>query len=283
MSRNEELMNVKKEDVNRENKSASSANKGVFIKDFENEESHVENDLLDGQGDEVREFKRPRISLTKNIPKPNYYILALDGEFKDYAFNEERAPSNKGKWRSDTFKVNEDRPIDLEIGTGNGSHFQYRAVTHPERCIVGLELKYKPLIQTIRGCVRQKAENARVCRYHAMNLDLLFEKNELNNVYIHFPDPWVSPRKPNNRFVNARVLDWLFELQRPGSTLDFKTDSREYFLWSMEQIRTSKYQIEYETLDLHNSTMREGNFMTQFERIFTRQGVEINFVRLRKP
>lgn len=230
----------------------------------------------------TKEFRRPQLSSTKNIPRPNEYILALDGEYKDFAFNEERAPLNKGQWRSQVFHVADTVPVDLEIGTGNGTHFHFRSLGNPQRCIVGLELKYKPLIQTIRGCRRNGAVNAAVCRYHAMNIDLLFEKQEINDVFIHFPDPWVTPRKPNNRFVNARVLDELYELQRPGSYLNFKTDSREYFLWSMEQIRTSKYKIEFETLDLHKSAYQEQNFMTQFEKIFTRQGIEINFVRLKK-
>jgi tRNA (guanine-N7-)-methyltransferase len=232
---------------------------------------------------ENNDFKRPQINLTRNLKIPNYYTQAIDGEFREYAFNEERAPLNRGKWRSEVFKVGPEVPMDLEIGTGNGNHFQHRAVTHPERCLVGIELKYKPLIQSIRGCLRQGAHNARICRYHAMNLDLMFEPGELNNVFIHFPDPWVTPRKPKNRFVNARVLDWLFELQRPGSTLDFKTDSREYFLWSMEQIRTSKYKVVFETLNLHQTEMVKENFETQFEKIFLRQGIEINFVRLLKP
>jgi tRNA (guanine-N7-)-methyltransferase len=170
----------------------------------------------------------------------------------------------------------------LEIGTGNGTHFQHHAVKYPNRCLVGLELKYKPLIQTIRGCLRKGAKNARICRYHAMNIDLMFEPGELNDIYIHFPDPWTSPRKPKNRFVNARVLDWLYEMQRPGSYLNFKTDSREYYLWSMEQIRTSKYKIIFETTNLHATEMAKENFITQFESIFMRQGVEINFVRLQK-
>lgn len=227
-------------------------------------------------------FRRPSISLTKNLRVPNYYTKAIDGEFGEYSFNEERSPLNKGKWRSDVFKTSPDAFVDLEIGTGNGTHFQHRAVKHPDRNIVGIELKYKPLIQSIRGCVRQGATNARICRYHAMNIDLLFEANELNDVYIHFPDPWVTPRKPNNRFVNARVLDLIYDMQRPGSFLNFKTDSREYYLWSMEQIRQSRYKIIFETQNLHQSEMASENFITQFEKIFMRQGIEINFVRLQK-
>lgn len=231
---------------------------------------------------ENNDFKRPQINLTRDLKIPNYYTEAIDGEFREYAFNEERAPLNKGKWRSEIFKVPEETPMDLEIGTGNGNHFQHHAVKNPSRCLVGVELKYKPLIQSIRGCLRKGAQNARICRYHAMNLDLLFEPGELNDVFIHFPDPWVTPRKPKNRFVNSRVLDWLYELQRPGSFLDFKTDSREYFLWSMEQIRTSKYKIIFETTNLHQTEMAQENFITQFEKIFMRQGIEINFVRLQK-
>jgi tRNA (guanine-N7-)-methyltransferase len=173
--------------------------------------------------------------------------------------------------------------VDLEIGTGNGLHFFHQASRHQDRNLIGTELKYKPLIQTIRRCTKFGFKNARICRYHAFNVDLMFEKEELNNIFIHFPDPWVTPRKPKNRFVNARVLDLLWERQRPGSTLEFKTDSREYFLWSMEQIRESKYKIEFETLNLHQSDRATTNFITQFERIFMRQGIEINYVLLRKP
>lgn len=228
------------------------------------------------------EFKRPRISLTRTIPVHNYYTLALDGEFSEFAFNEERAPLNKGKWRSDVFKVADKTCVDLEIGTGNGIHFQHRAIHFPERCLVGIELKYKPLIQTIRGALRKNAKNARVCRYHALNIDQLFEFLEIDDIYIHFPDPWVTPRKPKNRLVCKRILDFLWERQRFGSKLDFKTDSREYFLWAMEQVPKTKYKIEFETLNLHSSSMAQENFITQFENIFIRQGIEINFVRLRK-
>lgn len=226
--------------------------------------------------------RRPQIALTKNLVHQNVYTIGLNEEFRDYAFNEERAPLNKGKWRSEIFKVPNETPMDLEIGTGNGTHFQFKALQNPNRCIVGVELKYKPLIQTIRGALRKGAVNARICRYHAFNVDQLFDLEELNDIYIHFPDPWVTPRKPKNRFVCPQVLDFLWERQRVGSFLEFKTDSREYFLWSLEHIQNSKYKIVFQTLDLHKSERKEQNFMTQFEKIFTRQGIEINYILLQK-
>lgn len=235
---------------------------------------------------EVEEKKRiQRINLTRTLPKPNAYALALDHEYKDFAFNEERAPLNKGKWRSEVFHCSSDAPLDLEIGTGAGMHFAYHAQKYPSRYLVGLELKYKPLIQSIRRAQLGGLRNSAICRYHAFDLDLLFSESELNNVFIHFPDPWVTPRKPKNRVVNREILNQIFKMQRAGSFLEFKTDSREYFLWSLDEIKETPYQVEFQTLDLYKSGGKymEENFQTTFEKIFVKQHIEINYIKLVKP
>ena len=99
---------------------------------------------------------------------------------------------------------------------------------------------------------------------------------------VHFPDPWTSPKKPKNRFVCKRNLEILYKLQKPGSYINFKTDSLVYFEWAMEEIAQSPYKIIFETKDLHNSEMKSENFETAFEKIFLREGIKINFVRLQK-
>jgi tRNA (guanine-N7-)-methyltransferase len=108
----------------------------------------------------------------------------------------------------------------------------------------------------------------------------MFAPGEIDNIFIHFPDPWTSPRKPKNRILNPRMLDVLWELQRPGSILDFKTDSQEAFLWSLENIPHSKYKLLWETRDLHKSGLFPENVITQFEKIFLAQGLPIYMLRL---
>ncbi len=225
---------------------------------------------------------RRQINITTDLPHQNAYTLALNGEFANVAFDEVRAPLNKGKWRSEVFKAPETMPLDLEVGTGNGTYFAHHAQTHPDRLLVGLELKYKPLIQSIRRAVKAGCKNAAIARYHAFNLEELFTEGEIDNVIIHFPDPWTSPKKPKNRFVCKENLEILHRLQKPGSFINFKTDSLVYFLWAMDEIRQSPYKIIFETQDLHNSEMKSQNFETAFEKIFLREGIKINFVRLQK-
>jgi tRNA (guanine-N7-)-methyltransferase len=225
---------------------------------------------------------RRQLSLTRTIPKPTEYIIAIDNECKDFAFNEERAPNNKGIWREQVFQVPLEHPVDLEIGTGNGNHFAHHSKSNPNRCLVGLEIKYKPLIQSIRKVLSFGMKNARICRFLSHNVDQLFVPNELNNVFIHFPDPWERPSKFKNRIVQKNFLDIIYDLQRPGSFLEFKTDSRSYYLWARKQIAETKYQVEFETLDLHKSERSATNFITTFEKIFIRQNVPINYILLMK-
>ncbi|MCB0368606.1 MAG: tRNA (guanine-N7)-methyltransferase [Bdellovibrionales bacterium] len=222
------------------------------------------------------------INLTRELPVQNQYTLALDNEYKDFAFNEERAPMNQGKWRSEVFKVGNGVPLDLEIGTGTGYFFNEQAKNYPDRMLLGIELKYKPLIQTIRRAKKAGAKNVAVCRYHGFNIEDLFVNNELNNIFIHFPDPWVSPKKPKNRMVQKLILDKLYDLQMPGAFLEFKTDSLVYFDWALDEIKNTKYNIEFCTYDLHNSEKAKDNFITGFEAIFLKQQIKINYVLLRK-
>lgn len=223
-----------------------------------------------------------RVSRTRTIPDPNAYIKAIYGEFSAWTFDEEATPKLKGQWRSHAFQAPLDCPLDLEIGTGNGLHFAHLALSHPNRLVLGLELRYKPLIQSIRRVIRGGGRNARMARYNAYLVPELFTPNELNDVYIFFPDPWEKQRQHKHRLIQDDFLQKLFEVQRPGSKLFFKTDSADYFAWAMARFERSPYSIIASTTDLHASEHSPSNFITQFESIFIRQGLKIGFATLFK-
>lgn len=226
---------------------------------------------------------RPRMAKTQALPHPNQYVVMLGKDYKDWAYDEETVVHFKGQWRQKAFQSLAETPLDVEIGTGNGFHFAHRAQVAPGRLLVGLELKYKPLIQSIRRSLRQGSTNARVARYHASLLDELFDWGEINNVYIHFPDPWPKKKHLKNRLMNTNFFNLLFGLQKPGSFVEIKTDSADYFQFASACFRSSPYQIEEESRDLHQSPYQERNFETHFESIFRRQKLSINYALLRKP
>lgn len=220
-----------------------------------------------------------RVSTTRTIPKPNPYIESMYGEFSSVCFDEEKAPTFKGQWRGSAFQKHFDLPLDLEIGTGNGGHFARYAQQNPERLLIGIELKYKPLIQSIRRSQRAGCHNARMARYNAVLIHEIFADEELNNVFIHFPDPWSKSRQQKHRLIQDQFLDRLWRTQKPRSFVEFKTDNRNYFDWTLEKFSKSRYTLESQTFDLHNSIWATQNYMTQFESIFVREGVKINYAK----
>lgn len=224
-----------------------------------------------------------RISKTKSIPRPNIYIQALFDELKGKAFIEEEGPLFKGKWRQEAFGVAEENPLDLEIGTGNGLFFSHHAVSHPQRSLLGIELKYKPLVQSIRRALRNGAENARILRYNARLIEDLFVDGELNDVYVHFPDPYLKKRLRKMRLLTRDFLVQLHDLQRPGALLDFKTDSEDLFDWAMGEVKDSPYEVAFLSRDTHGDEGEEERFITAFERIFINQGLPIYSAKMRRP
>lgn len=222
------------------------------------------------------------IGKTSRIPNPNQYVLMLQNEYFDWAFDEVRAPQFRGKWRQEVFRSSEATPVDLEIGTGNGFHFGHHAQTFGERNLVGIEIKYKPLIQAIRRPVKAGCTNARMVRYDATLVEHLFGQNELDNIYIHFPDPWELGPQWKHRLISDEFLNKIYSLQRPGSYVEFKTDSESYFRWALPRFLRSQYQICKATTDLHECRLIENNFITAFENIFLRKGQPIFYLLAQK-
>jgi tRNA (guanine-N7-)-methyltransferase len=204
-------------------------------------------------------------------------------EYKGYAFDETLAQNSKGQWRELAFSTKDTQiPMDVEIGTANGWFFAHQAEKAPDRLILGIELKFKPLILAIRRVLAKNLSNARICRFHAAYLDLLFSDGEINNTYIHHPDPWTKRRKQKHRLMSHEFLDILYNKQRNNSFLDFKTDSRDYFFWAVEEIKKSKYKMIRYAENLHQSEWVSENFITQFENIFINQGLPIYYMRVEK-
>ncbi len=219
---------------------------------------------------------------TNRLPVPTYYVQALTGEYSQWSYCEDRAPKNKGRWMNDVFKRSLNTRLDVEIGTGNGFHFSHFASENPDRMLVGIEVKYKPLIQSIRRALSNDCKNVRICRYNASLLNHLFDEGELDDVIIHHPDPWPKKRQWKNRLIQDDFLNMIYKLQKAGSTVFFKTDDRNYFDWSIEKFNKSPYKLEGVTYDLHNSKFSKNNFVTGFEQIFLQKNQPIYYAQLVK-
>jgi len=227
-----------------------------------------------------------QISLTRSIPFPNQYIQALYSEYGDWVFDEVSAVQFRGQWRKLFFK-NEKTPLHLEIGPGNGKHFVKLCLNRPKDCFLSIELKYKPLIQTIKRVRQNNCRNGKAIRYNASLTDNLFEQQELNNIYLHFPDPWLKKRRQKkHQLIQKSFCKKIYNLQKPHSFLELKTDSKNYFVQSVQLLKNTGYQIHKYSLNLHKDQKPEKEFMdnlSQFELLFFQKKIPIKCALFVKP
>ncbi len=211
----------------------------------------------------------------------NPYVELMYGEFKDWAYDS-NATDYRGLWRKEVFDCDNEAPLDLEIGTGNGTHFAHRAQECPNRCLVGLELKFKTAVQSIRRARSLGCRNARMVRYKAQAIGDLFAPAEVNDVYIYFPDPWPKVKQQKNRLIQKEFLSDLYSIMRQGSYLEFKTDDLPYFHWAVRLFFASSFEVIFYSEDLHASFRKDKNFITQFESLFMKKRQPIYYCRLQK-
>ena len=205
--------------------------------------------------------------------KKNISTHALLG--KEKVIPSLREPGNQ---QSD--KELEETRLDVEIGPGSGGHVLHLAKKHSKHFVVAIEMKYKPLIKLARKLQQMGLINAKLIRYNARLLNRIFFPQELNNVYIHFPDPWPKQRHTKHRLITTDFVHSLYNLQRKLSFVEIKTDHKEYFSTILRVFQESSYTLRNLSHNLHaNSLLSRHNFITNFEKIFIAKSQPIYYVK----
>lgn len=220
---------------------------------------------------------------SKTLSHPSSYVKAMYDQYHLWAFDEEDCLQFKRQWRKRVFQAPESKNLDMEIGPGSGGFFEYMAKNNKDRLFIAIELKYKPLIQTTRRIKKSVCTNAKTIRYNARMLKDIFAPEELNNIYIHFPDPWPKKRHRKHKLIKPDFVKTLYTLQKKGAFVEVKTDHKAYAKEIKSIFEESSYQkIEYYD-DLHKQKdLTEDHFITNFEKIFIRKKEPVFYLRCMK-
>lgn len=138
------------------------------------------------------------------------------------------------------------RPLEVDLGCGDGTFLVGMAAQHPERDFLGVERMLGRVSKTARKIAAQKLPNARIMRLEsAYTVAWLLPRASVSRLHLLCPDPWPKKRHAERRLVNqAEFLDGLTRILRPGGEFLLKTDDQPYFedaLLSFES-RTHQFQ-----------------------------------------
>ncbi|MBR4345277.1 MAG: tRNA (guanosine(46)-N7)-methyltransferase TrmB [Lachnospiraceae bacterium] len=188
-------------------------------------------------------------------------------------FVEKNPMERKGRWKE---LFGNDNPIHIEIGMGKGHFLTTLAQQNPDINYIGIERVATVLYKAERKQQELNLENLILIAFNAEKIDQIFDKNEIERIYLNFSDPWPKDRHAMRRLTSPKYLEMYNSFLSPEGYIAFKTDNRPLFDYSLETAPLSGWKVRDITYDLHNSEYMEGNIMTEYEMKFSAEGVPIN-------
>ena len=176
----------------------------------------------------------------------------------------------KGKWNEEFGNNN---PIRIEIGMGKGRFITQLALENPDINYVGIEKYSSVLIRAIEKCQDIEVPNLRFIRMEAEYICDVFNKEEVDRIYLNFSDPWPKDRHAKRRLTSKQFFERYDNILKKDGVVEFKTDNDLLFQFSLEQVPEAGWNLVAQTWDLHNdSEMVKGNVMTEYESKFSQMG-----------
>ncbi|MEO9475635.1 MAG: tRNA (guanosine(46)-N7)-methyltransferase TrmB [Cyclobacteriaceae bacterium] len=186
----------------------------------------------------------------------------------------------KGNWRSKYFKNN--NPITIELGCGDGEYSVGLAANNPERNYIGIDIKGDRLYQGSTQAIDQNLNNVAFLRTQILLIGDLFEDDEVDEIWLTFPDPRPKDRDEKRRLTFPRFLNLYKKISKPDSWFKFKTDSTSLFDYTLEVLHD---QFEVKSLefthDLYNSPLlaEHRGIQTKYEKIWSAKGERIKYLK----
>jgi len=175
----------------------------------------------------------------------------------------------KGKWDSVFGNRN---PIHIEVGMGKGRFIMELAQRNPQINYIGIERYSTVLLKALQKREQLPVSNICFMCIDAKELGEIFEKGEVEKIYLNFSDPWPKDRHARRRLTSPDFMAVYDQILARDGVIEFKTDNRGLFDYSLEAIPQAGWQIKAHTFDLHHSPMNEGNVMTEYEEKFSSMG-----------
>ena len=188
----------------------------------------------------------------RNIPRAESVLEAC----KEVVKNPE---SLCGHWNQE---FQNERPLHIEIGMGKGQFLLTLAAENPQINYVGIERYSSVLLRAVEKFL------------DANDLPTVFAPAEVSRIYLNFSDPWPKARHARRRLTSNEFFKLYDKVLTADGTVEFKTDNRPLFDFSVEELKTSElFVLDQLSYDLHNdSKMNQGNIMTEYEAKFSSMG-----------
>ena len=178
-------------------------------------------------------------------------------------------------------------PLYLELGMGKGRFITEMSKIYSNINFIGIEKSATIVLKAINNLKNDISPvdnndksssntNLRFMCEDIVNLCNILKGHSINKIFLNFSDPWPKKRHEHRRLTHVNFLNIYKELLIEGGSIEFKTDNKELFDFSISEFNKTSFKIISSTYDLHNDKeLNVGNIMTEYEEKFSKLGNKI--------
>ena len=174
--------------------------------------------------------------------------------------------------------LNNNNPIEIEIGCGKGNFIINKAKQNPNINYIGIE-KYDSILLRALEKINEEIPNLRFIKMDANSINEVFDK-EISKIYLNFSDPWPKDRHEKRRLSSNVFLEKYDSIFKNDKLIIMKTDNRKLFEYSIMSFTNYGYNILNISLDLHSDDIP--NIETEYETKFSSLGQVIYMISVKK-
>jgi tRNA (guanine-N7-)-methyltransferase len=188
----------------------------------------------------------------------------------------------KGKWQ--TFFENQN-PLTLELACGKGEYALGLGALHPQNNYLGVDLKGNRLWVGAKKAIQQQLKNVAFLRTQIDKINDYFAADEVNEIWITFPDPQLRLSKAKKRLTHPKFLRMYQQFLKPGGLIHLKTDSPA--LYQFTKLVCGLYGCnvfqDYDDLKNQPAISDELKIETHYEKLDIAQSNRIHYISFSLP
>jgi len=187
----------------------------------------------------------------------------------------------KGKWKQEVFQ--NDNPLILELGCGKGEYTIGMARHFPGKNFIGVDIKGARMWKGAKASHDEKILNAAFLRTRIELISSFFGPDEVDEIWITFPDPQPTERRKKKRLSGSLFLSQYQGFLTDNGIVHLKTDSDLLYGYTLDLIKNNNQEILFSTSDLYHSDILDDilDIKTYYELKFLETGSNINYLKFR--
>jgi tRNA (guanine-N7-)-methyltransferase len=209
-------------------------------------------------------------------------LRAFDNVIESVQMPEEGEFHNiRGNWRKEIFR--NENPLTVELGCGKGEYTTGLAAIYPLKNFIGVDIKGARMWRGAKTANTLRLTNAAFLRTRIEFLDRYFSDDEIDELWITFPDPHPGKRNSNKRLTCPWFLNKYSRLMKDKGLVHLKTDNEELHRYTLGLARKNSLEIVASSSDLHNE-ITDNELLairTHYENIFLGEGIKITYLSFR--